>query len=501
MNGEKGQALPLAMIALTIGSLLVAPFLGHASSSVIGSRTYADAIAYRNACDAGVEHGIWRLVYGGLPASLPNPGDHITYQLTEAINGVIPTVTITANATGGGATGNITKSIKSSLDFATEGYTPKIVQVSGNIYAIVYTDSINKNGYLKTMSISNNGDIGAVGGPVAFDTSACFTPTIISVSGNYYAIAYAGSKNGAGYLKTVPITSGGTIGTVGTRFTVDSSACFNPDIIYVSGNIYAIAYTGSNNGAGYIKPVSITSGGVISSGGSRFTFVSSACFTPSIIQISGIYYAIAYAGSKNNTGLLKTVSITSGGVISAVGGPFTFDSSSCYTPTIIYVSGNYYAIAYRGTSNGSLKTVSISSTGTIGTVKSTYPYSTSMCFMPDITQVASGIFVIAYSDGSYFGYLKTVSIGTDGIIVTPAIDTYNFDTASCYESNLIHITGDVFAITYRGTGNDGYLKTIGITTGIGVNTYSIVASAGDTSIQAYVIASNTTASIVSWLIK
>jgi hypothetical protein len=78
MNGEKGQALPLAILALTIGTLLIAPFLGHASSSVIGSRTYADAIAYRNACDAGVEHAIWSLLWGGLGEAIPNPGDEIT---------------------------------------------------------------------------------------------------------------------------------------------------------------------------------------------------------------------------------------------------------------------------------------------------------------------------------------------------------------------------------------------------------------------------------------
>jgi hypothetical protein len=503
MNGEKGQALPLAILALTIGMLLVVPFLGHADASIIGSGIYAKAIANRNTCDAGVEHAIWRLVYGNLGASIPNVGDHITYQLPEAINGVTPTVTVTTNTSGGGggAAGNITKSIIDSLDFAIEGYTPKIVQVSGNIYAVVYTDSGNKNGYLKTISIAANGDISAIAGPITFDTTACLTPTIIQVSSNYYAIAYAGKKNNSGILKTVLINADGTIGAVGSPFIFDSSACYTPTIIYVSGNYYVIAYAGNKNQTGYVKTVSITSGGGISSAGGPTAFDTTACYTPSIIQVSSNYYAIAYAGKKNDSGILKTVLINADGTIGAVRSHFTFDSSACYTPTIIYVSGNYYVIAYRGNSNGSLKTVSIDSDGTIGTVKSTFLFSTDICFMPDIIQVASSTFAIAYSDSSYLGYLKTVSIGTDGIIGSPAIDTYNFDTASCYESNLIHITGDVFAIAYRGTGNDGWVITIGIASGPSANTYTIVASAGDTSIQAYVSIIDTTASILSWQIK
>src|SRR4030042_1866224 len=134
MNGEKGQALPLAILALTIGTLLIAPFLGNASSSIIGSRTYGEAIDYRSASDAGVEHAIWNLVYGGLIDLLPNPGDQITFQLPETLNSANITVTVTANATGGGTTGNITKTVIDSFDFdGTFANTPDIIHVSRNI--------------------------------------------------------------------------------------------------------------------------------------------------------------------------------------------------------------------------------------------------------------------------------------------------------------------------------------------------------------------------------
>ena len=61
MNSEKGQALPLALLALVIGVLVTAPFLTHASSSLIGSRIYGQAISEQYSCDAGVEWALWRL--------------------------------------------------------------------------------------------------------------------------------------------------------------------------------------------------------------------------------------------------------------------------------------------------------------------------------------------------------------------------------------------------------------------------------------------------------
>ena len=64
MNREKGQALPLALVALAIGMLTIAPFLGHAGSSIIGSRIYEQAISEQYSADAGVEHAIWHLQSG-----------------------------------------------------------------------------------------------------------------------------------------------------------------------------------------------------------------------------------------------------------------------------------------------------------------------------------------------------------------------------------------------------------------------------------------------------
>lgn len=66
MNSQKGQALPLAMLALAFGTLVITPFLGHASSSLIGSRVYEQGITELYACDSGIEYAIWSLQSGAL---------------------------------------------------------------------------------------------------------------------------------------------------------------------------------------------------------------------------------------------------------------------------------------------------------------------------------------------------------------------------------------------------------------------------------------------------
>jgi hypothetical protein len=503
MNSQSGQALPLAILALAIGSLVVAPFLGFASSDLIGSRVYGEAIARQSACDAGVEHAIWSLTKGSLAEQFAEPGDEVIYQLDETINGATTTVTVTANATGGGSfAGDITNTAIDTLEFDTaDGFEPSMINVSGIYYAIAYRGTSNR-GILKTISIAANGDIGnSVIDTLTFDTSACYKPCIIHVSGIYYAIAYRGPSN-RGYLKTVTIASNGDIGnSVIDTLTFDSSACYEPSIIYVSGIYYAIAYRGSSN-RGYLKTVTIASNGDIGNSViDTLTFDTSACYEPCIINVSGIYFAIAYRGASNR-GYLKTVTIaTNGDIGNSVIDTLTFDTSASYTPSIINLSGIYFAIAYRGASNrGYLKTVTIATNGDIGnSVVDNFQFD-SYCYEPCIINVSNDVYVIAYRGTSNRGYLKTISIDASGDIASPVLDTMQFDS-SCYEPVIINTSGNIYAIAYRGPSSDGFVKTVEIAKSGGSAAYEIVATTADRTIRAFVNTDNTSATIVSWQIE
>ena len=97
LNNEKGQALPLVLIALTIGTMVVTPFVTHAGTGVLASRLFGQAINEQYSCDSGVEHGIWRLTDDGLADTLTSPGDSISYSLSESINSLTPAITVCNN--------------------------------------------------------------------------------------------------------------------------------------------------------------------------------------------------------------------------------------------------------------------------------------------------------------------------------------------------------------------------------------------------------------------
>jgi hypothetical protein len=501
MKSERGQALPMAIMALTIGALVIAPFLGHAGNSIIGSRTYANSIAAQSSADAGVENAIWGLTYGTLDNQIPSTGNHITYQLGEALNGFTPSVTVTTNATGV-VTGNITKSIIDTLQFdAANGYTPDMIKVSPTVVAIAYRGTTNK-GYLVTASMAADGTIGnSVISTMNFDGTACYEPDITYVSGNYYAIVYRSSAN-TGFIKTVTITSAGVIGgSIVSSFTFDTTACYTPSLIQVNSTVYAIAYRGASN-KGDLQTISISASGIIGGTGSPMIFDASTCYEPCITYVSGVYYAIAYRGAINK-GYVKTVTISATGTIGAsVISTLNFETTGCWEPNVVQVASTIFAIAYRATSSGLLKTVSISASGIIGaSVISTLTFDAAVSNLPNIKQVGSNTFAIAYGSSTNKGYLKTVSIASNGTITSPVIDTYNFNTSSGYEPYLVPMSGNIFAIAYRGPSNHGYLITIGIATNSTPAAYSIISIAGGVTINAFVTVTNTTATIVSWEIQ
>ncbi len=502
MNSQSGQALPLAMLALAIGALVVSPFLGHAGSSLIGSRVYGEAIAGQSACDAGVEHAIWSLTRGSLAEEFANPGDTVTYQLDETINGLAASVTVTANVTGIMA-GDISDSVIDTLEFDTaDGWEPSVINVSGDIYAVAYRGSSN-DGFLKTIAIATDGAIGnSAIDTLEFDPADGYEPCVIHVSGNTYAIAYRGSSN-RGYLKTVSIAADGVIGnSTIDSLTFDASLGYKPRIIRVSGTIYAIAYRGPGSD-GFLKTVSIAADGAIGNSSiDTLEFDTSDGFEPSIIYISGNVFAIAYRGPGSD-GFLKTVSIAADGQIAdSVIDTLEFDTSNGYEPNIINIVDEIYAIAFRGSgNNGLIKTVSITASGFIDNSVIDSLSFDSPGYEPRIIMISNDACAVAYRGPGDDGFLKTITIAADGNIADSVTDSLRYDTSTGYEPAIINTSGNIYAIAYRGPGNDGFVKTLSIARAGASAAYEIVATAGGRSIRAFVNTDNTTATIVSWQIE
>ncbi|GAJ14229.1 unnamed protein product, partial [marine sediment metagenome] len=185
------------------------------------------------------------------------------------------------------------------------GINPDTIHVDGDVYAIAYSGP-DYDGFLKTVSISSDGSIGAVIDTLEFDPVLCHETDIIHVAGDVYAIAYRGPDQ-HGFLKTVSISSAGSIGAVIATLEFDPFSCTNPHIIHVAGDGYAIAYQGLGSD-GWLNTVSISDDGSIGAVIATLEFDPVYASGPHIIHMSGDVYAIAYSGPDSD-GWLKTIEI------------------------------------------------------------------------------------------------------------------------------------------------------------------------------------------------
>jgi len=441
------------------------------------------AIVYRNADSDGEMRTLNIASDGQITAPSFFDGDYIDNYAFDIFDGFEPTIirvngNVYAIAYGGfdqdgmlrtltiNPDGTIVHNTIDALEFDTTfGRETDIIHINGNIFAISYRGP-DYDGWLVTVDVANNGTIvNSVVDSFEFETSTCYDPEIIHVNGDIYAISFRGIYND-GFIKTIRIAINGTI----TKQVVDYSEfsiydCQQPDIINISNNIYALVYTGLYSD-GYIRTIEIANNGQINDttiDGLRFD--TGQILDPMIIHISGDVYAITYSNYSGTwEGNVITVRINNSGYIIGIIDILKFETSLGLRPDITHVSGDVYAVAYRGPSNdGYIKTIRIANDGTFPVAGvDSEEFDTSDCYYPDIFHISGNIYAIAYTGYSWDGYLKTVMIANDGTISPGSIDTIEFDTSYCVFSNMINVTGDIYAIAYTGPSTDGYVKTVEI---------------------------------------
>ena len=204
--------------------------------------------------------------------------------------------------------------VQDTLEFdPDQDIVPIICHIAGDTYAIAYSGT-DDDGFLVTVGIETNGAItDTLNDTLEFDPLVGKDPVIVHVSGDIYAIAYEG-ENSDGYLKTVEISENGDINnTVIDTIEFDSTKGDESDIIHVFGSIYALAYSGEGD-KGIVKTVEIANNGsIIDPMVDAFEF-SAICKNPCIVCVSNNLYGVAYRGSWNE-GYFTTVHIADNGDI------------------------------------------------------------------------------------------------------------------------------------------------------------------------------------------
>jgi len=359
-----------------------------------------------------------------------------------------------------------------------KGEDPSMTQVSTTVYVVAY-EGPDDDGILKTIKISKSGVISGIIDEETFDSTAITEAIITHVKGDIYAIAYEDNIDNDGFLKTVNIDSNGNIGGVISTLEFDMERGEEVDMIKIANDVVAIVYAGPDSAPdgeqdGFLITVGIDGDGTISGIINTIEFDPVDGDEPAITKVSGDIFAIAYKGVGND-GILKTVEINSEGIIdpSDAGGvddiiaEFEFDTSDADDPVITNVNG-FVAIVYNGPgTDGFLSTVNIDSDGMIGS-EDKFEFDETVGRDPDIIDLSQQIIATVYNGPGDAGFLRTIQMDIDGSILFE-IDELVFDEVKGDDPTvIIHITGDIFVLGYTGEDSDsdgngnGFIITVKI---------------------------------------
>ena len=185
MNSEKGQVLPLALLALSFGSLVITSFVGYTNNTLMGSRVYGEAIAEQYSADAGVEYAIWHLQKGEsmVPGFTIN-NDTVTVTI-ENQGGQIYIITSTATSDDGSSTiieaiVSVTAATGIPDGYATfpDGFTIEDDTYIGNVYVEGDLTLIDQSKIIGNVIVT---------GDVYLDDHCTITETICA-GGNVYLV-------------------------------------------------------------------------------------------------------------------------------------------------------------------------------------------------------------------------------------------------------------------------------------------------------------------------
>jgi len=276
---------------------------------------------------------------------------------------------------------------------------------------------------------------GLVGTPVQSSLSqfgsyeyGCYNPDVIHVTGDIYAVVSA-NKNSLGFLVTVNITETGQIISNATTCMLDlfyfDSSCKDQKIIQIneSQGIYAIVYTRPSAGNQlYLKTVQIFNNGQINKTViNNRVLDASLSYNPDIIHITNTVYAIVYIINADYTGALLSVNISNDGTISPVNKRLIFPDKEMHEPEIIKVveSTNVYVIVYNCIGDdGGLRTVEITDQGALSDISHHVYFDDNDGGSPEILNIHDDVYAIVYAGpvNQQSGYLRTIEISSDGTI-------------------------------------------------------------------------------------
>lgn len=257
-----------------------------------------------------------------------------------------------------------------------------------------------------------------------------------------------------------------------TMYGTATYGCYEPDIINITNNRYAIVSRNSAYG-GFVITVEVSDDGNITENATTsvcdiFQFETVRCETPRIIKVVGStdIYAIVYRGpgvSSTYYLYMATVKIGSDGKISkTVVDKKVLDSINSYYPDIVYTDNDFYGVVYSSYENylaanryiGRLQIAKVTSAGVITAQKAYYNFGgsaspTGIMQYLDIIHVNGEYYSVVFRDSDTDGSLRALQIKNGFVIFVDSV-IYKFDNNNISDLPLriVHVHDKIYAVFY-----------------------------------------------------
>ena len=401
--------------------------------------------------------------------------------------------------------GDMESAVEDSLTYDTNvGVYGCPFQVGDGYYASAVggTDS---DGYVKSYTVDSSGQIGAaVTDFLEFDTSSCLRPSVARYgSSDIYAIFYTGVDSD-GWVATVDIDSTGNIeAAIEDSHEFDGSAGYYSEAVYVSGDVFAVAYRGDSN-SGMLQTLDVNSDGSIDGSPKLddWTFNSQSTVVYNLIHVDGTVYLISFYDDESKFTSVITVNIASNGTIteSAIDSVSIWDGSGndAYCD-VVGLGGGVYVAAYvdpDASPNGKLCSFTVTNSGDISTIVDTETFGTSMAHPPAVVPLSDEGATVFWEDTSDNLYCSSLPVDGSGNI-SAEIEQITVSSDATWP-DAIRVAEDVFLVDYfKDSGSDGVVATMHVLEDSGPSEYFVTAyrdSGEDGKMCTYTIADDGTVS-------
>ena len=266
------------------------------------------------------------------------------------------------------STGNSITQVTSVEHDNAYGKHNSLVQVDSDTYALAY-ESSNDDGHVVTFTVSSDGTTLTEVGSVEYTTDDGENNAFVQVDSDTYALLYHGDNNG-GIITSFTIASNGSITDLGTAVQTSGSGegsgmiQVDSDTYLALAGDYAYTFTISSNGSSITQVASVqfTSNGTY--GEESFD----------LCQVDSDTYLIAFKDSGKDA-WLTTINVSSDGSTITKVAELEHDTNNCGEFSLAKLDSDTFVLAYsRENNTGILKTFSVTTDGMLPVELSSFEF-------------------------------------------------------------------------------------------------------------------------------